>query len=135
MSVFDRTPRAARLAAALTALLALGAWLPACAAAEPQQAAGAAAEEQSDPNRVLATIDGQPVTEAQVRQEAADNFKMLENQLAQCQAQYEKGKHEVLESSLEQVIQNRMIDAAAKAKGVSKEDYLKTEGAVVEVTD
>jgi protein-disulfide isomerase len=134
MSVFDRTPRAARLAAALTALLALGAWLPACAAAEPQQA-GAAAEEQSDPNRVLATIDGQPVTEAQVRQEAADNFKMLENQLAQCQAQYEKGKHEVLESSLEQVIQNRMIDAAAKAKGMSKEDYLKAEATPAEVTD
>ena len=132
MSVFDRTPRAARLAAAMTALLALGAWLPACAA-EPQQAD--AAKEASDPNRVLATIDGQPVTEAQVRQEAPDNFKMLENQLAQCQAQYEKGKHDVLESSLEQVIQNRMIDAAAKAKGVSKEDYLKTEGAVVEVTD
>ncbi|MGH9362118.1 MAG: thioredoxin domain-containing protein, partial [Thermoanaerobaculia bacterium] len=130
MSVCDRTPRASRLAAALTALLALGAWLPACAAAEPQAEAA-----KNDPNRVLATVDGQPITEAQVRQEAPDRFRMLEQQLAQCKAQYEKGQHEVLESSLEQVVQDRMIDAEAKAKGVSKEEYLKTEAGAAEATD
>ncbi len=107
-------------------VLALGAWLPACAAEQAEKAEG---------QQVLAVVDGQEITEAHVRQEAPEGFKQLEAQLAQCQANYEKGQHEVLETSLRQVIESRVIEAEAKAKGLSKDDYLAAEAKPAEVTD
>ncbi len=125
MSSFEGISRARRLAGVVSvSVLALGAWLPACAA-----------EQKSDDKQVLAEVDGQAITEAQVRQEAPQGFQQLEAQLAQCKAAYEKGQHEALENGLKQVVENRLIEAEAKAKGMTAEAYLAAEGKVTEVTD
>lgn len=121
MSSFDASSRARRLAGVVSvAVLALGAWLPACAAEDTQ---------------VLAEVDGQAITEAHVRAEAPEGFQQLEAQLAQCQAAYQKGQHEALENGLRQVVEKRLIETAAKAKGVTTEEYLAAEAKAPEVAD
>jgi len=125
MSSFEGSPHARRLAGVVAvSVLALVAWLPACAA-----------EQTADGQQVLAVVDGQEITEAQVRQEAPQGFAQLDAQLAQCQAAHEKGQHEALENALRQTVQGRLIEAEAKAKGVSKEEYLAAEAKAAEVTD
>ncbi|HEX3552338.1 MAG TPA: thioredoxin domain-containing protein [Thermoanaerobaculia bacterium] len=98
---------------ALVLFLALGAWLPACSA----QDKGAKGTGSGGGNTVLAVVNGQPITEADVRTSAADQFKGL-------QREYEKNSHDLLESSLQTVIQERLVEAEAKAKGVTKDQIL-----------
>jgi len=93
---------------ALVLLLALGVYLPACA----QQKAAA-----SGSNQVLAVVDGKPVTETDVRQANAEQFKALDRE-------YQNNLHQLLENSLEQAVQNRLIDAEAAARKVSKDQLL-----------
>jgi protein-disulfide isomerase len=93
---------------ALVLSLALGVYLPACA----QQKAAAAGS-----NQVLAVVDGKPVTEADVRQANADQFKALDRE-------YQQNLHQLIENSLEQAVQNRLIDAEAAARKVSKDQLL-----------
>jgi len=94
---------------ALVLFLALGAWLPACSAQDKDAKGGG--------NTVLAVVNGQPITEADVRTSAADQFKGLQHE-------YEKNSHDLLESSLQTVIQDRLVEAEAKAKGVTKDQLL-----------
>ncbi len=99
---------------ALFVLLALGVWLPAACSAQDKGAKGTSS---SGGNTVLAVVNGQPITEADVRTSAAEQFKGL-------QREYEKNSHDLLESSLQTVIQDRLVEAEAKAKGVSKDQIL-----------
>ncbi|HSS75686.1 MAG TPA: thioredoxin domain-containing protein [Thermoanaerobaculia bacterium] len=90
--------------------LALGAWLPAACAAQGAKGSGGGKD-------VLAVVNGQPITEADVRTTAAEQFKSL-------QREYEKNSHDLLESSLQTVIQERLVEAEAKARGVTKDQIL-----------
>lgn len=90
---------------AVVLFLALGAWLPAACSA------------QGSGGKVLAVVNGQPITEADVRASAADQFKGL-------QREYEKSSHDLLESSLQTVIQDRLVEAEAKARGITKDQVL-----------
>src|SRR5947209_9111347 len=94
---------------ALVLFLALGAWLPACSAQDKDAKGGG--------NTVLAVVNGQPITEADVRTSAADQFKGL-------QREYEKSSRDLLESSLQTVIQERLVEAEAKSRGISKDQLL-----------
>jgi protein-disulfide isomerase len=98
-------------AAVLT--LALGFWLPACA----QDKAAADKKPASGGNQVLAVVNGKPVTEADVRAKSAEQFAQLDRE-------YESNKHQLLEGQLDQLIQDRLLEAEAAAKGVSKEQIL-----------
>jgi protein-disulfide isomerase len=91
--------------------LALGAWLPACSAQDK------GAKGTGGGKDVLAVVNGQPITEADVRTSAAEQFKGL-------QREYEKNSHDLLESSLQTVIQDRLVEAEAKARGVTKDQIL-----------
>lgn len=93
----------------LALALALGAWLPACAQAEDAKASGSA--------QVIAVVNGQPITEAQVRENGAAQFKQLERD-------FEQQKYQLLQGQLEQMIQERLLEAEAKAKGVTKEQLI-----------
>ena len=90
----------------LALALALGIWLPACA---DQAKAGS--------DQVLAVVNGKPITDADVREKAAAQFSQIERD-------YEQNKHQLLEGQLEQAIQDRLLDAEAAARGVSKEQLL-----------
>jgi protein-disulfide isomerase len=100
---------------ALFLFLALGVWLPACSAQDKSAAAKGTSD--SDGKAVLAVVDGKPITEADVRTSAADQFLGL-------QREYEKNSHDLLENALQTVINDRLVEAEAKAKGTTKEQVL-----------
>jgi protein-disulfide isomerase len=95
-------------------ILALGFCLPACSAT-----ADKAADKKADAasNQVLALVNGKPITDADVRKSAADQFAQLEHE-------YETNKHQLLENQLDQAINDRLVELEAAAKGVSKEQLL-----------
>jgi len=97
---------------AVILFLALGAWLPTACAAQDKGAKGTGGGKD-----VLAFVNGQPITEADVRSSAAEQFKGL-------QREYEKNSHDLLESSLQTVIQDRLVESEAKARGISKDQVL-----------
>ena len=97
---------------ALFLVLALGVWMPACSAQGQDKGTS-----DSGGKTVLAVVDGQPITEADVRASAADQFKGLERE-------YEKNVHDLIESSLQTAINDRLVEAEAKAKGQTKDQVL-----------
>jgi protein-disulfide isomerase len=100
-------PRAVK--AVLVLILALGVCLPACSAQDK--------DKPKSPQGALAQVNGQDITEADVKTFAADQFAQLEKQ-------YEQQKREVLEGALEQTIQDRLLQEEAKAAGKTKEQIL-----------
>ncbi|HEX4496608.1 MAG TPA: thioredoxin domain-containing protein [Thermoanaerobaculia bacterium] len=96
---------------ALVLVAALGIYLPACSAQ------GQDKKMTDSSNKVLAVVDGKPITEADVRQANADQFKTLDRE-------YQTNLHQLMESSLETAIQDRLVDAEAAARKVSKDQIL-----------
>jgi protein-disulfide isomerase len=85
--------------------------LPACA----QQKAGAAGSGSS--NQVLAVVNGKPITEAEIRQANADQFKAMDRE-------YQQNVHQLIENSLNQLVQDRLLDAEAASRHITKEQLL-----------
>ena len=78
---------------------------------------------------VLATVDGEPVTLADLDSRAAD-------QLAQLDYQYRSQRHQLIQSALENTVRDRLLDAAAEARGISKAELLNSEvNSQINVTD
>ncbi len=71
----------------------------------------------ADPSQVLAIVNGKPVTEADVRAANAEQFKAMERE-------YQSNLHQLLENSLDQAINEKLIDAEATARGVAKDAIL-----------
>jgi protein-disulfide isomerase len=94
--------------------LTLGAALPACAQDKGKKMMDAKATGSSN---VLAVVNGKNITEADLESAAADQFQALERE-------YQQKKHELIESQLNQVIQDRLLEAEAAARGVTKEALL-----------
>jgi protein-disulfide isomerase len=90
--------------------LALGAALPACAQKKAESTT-------TGSNGVLAVVNGKNITEADLQKAAADQFQALERE-------YQQKKHELIESQLDVVIQDRLLEAEAAARGVTKEALL-----------
>jgi protein-disulfide isomerase len=128
MSSSDRVQRGTRsfVSALAVTALALGVWLPACAAQAPQDKMAKPAG--GDPQKVLATVNGQQITEADLYKEAAAEMQNLDREYAQ-------NKHTLIENKLKQVVQDRMVEAEAKAKGVAKEQLLADAVKAAAVTD
>jgi protein-disulfide isomerase len=112
----------AALPGVLMLVLALGVSLPACSqdkAGKDQAMAkpAAATTAKADCNRVVATVDGQPITEADVQAANANEY------------------HQFLENNMKQLVQDRLMEAEAKAKGVSKEQLMTDSAKTAAVTD
>ena len=127
--------RGAILALACAAIVFGGFLLPACAA-QPQ---GTPASGKAAPggDKVVAKVMGQQVTESEVEKEAGEQLEQVDMQLLSCQANAEQQRHQVLESTLQKMVQDKVIAAEAKSRGVSADDLVKTEvdSKVAEVTD
>jgi hypothetical protein len=95
----------------IPAALLLSLALPACA----QQKADAAGSNGA--GQVLAVVNGKPVTEAEVRQSAADQFKALDRE-------YQQNVHQLIENSLDAVVQDRLLDAEAASRKITKDQLL-----------
>jgi protein-disulfide isomerase len=111
----------------LVLILALGFGLPACSQMGKEKPADKKAATAAGASQVLATVDGKPITEADVKAQAADQFSQLEHE-------FETNKHQLLENQLDQAIQDRLLDAEAAARKVSREQLL-TEIKAPDVTD
>src|SRR5262245_30857873 len=110
----------------LVLFFALGVWLPACSA-QDKAAKKMDAKASAGSDQVLAVVNGKPITEAEVRTNAADQFKALDRD-------YQQKTHELLENGLDQVVQDRLLDAEAAARKTTK-DALQAEIKPAPVTD
>jgi protein-disulfide isomerase len=95
---------------ALVLVAALGICLPACSAQDQ-------GKKMDNPNQVLAVVNGKPITEADVRLANADQFKALDRE-------YQTNLHTLLENSLQTTIQDRLVDAEAASRKMTKEQIL-----------
>jgi protein-disulfide isomerase len=98
---------------ALLLVAALGVCLPACSA----QDKGKKMDSGASSNQVLAVVNGQPITEADVRQANADQFKALDRE-------YQQNLHQLIENSLDTAVQDRMLAAEAASRKVTKDQLL-----------
>ncbi|MDP9120506.1 MAG: thioredoxin domain-containing protein [Acidobacteriota bacterium] len=106
MEASDRKQTALRplVPGVLILVLALGAWLPACSA-------------QDSSGKVLAKVNGQTITEADVKAHAAES-------LAQLDHDYQQHRHDLIESELQQLVRDRMVEAEAAARKLGKDQIL-----------
>ena len=68
-------------------------------------------------DRVIATINGKAITDAEVFAQSEAEFQALERE-------QEKALHELLEAKLQQLIETRLLEAEAKATGSTSEQIL-----------
>ncbi len=127
-----------RLSGARGAILALataatvsGGWMVAACAAQPEGA------DQQTAGGAVAEVMGEKITQAELEAKAADQLKMVDAQLEQCQKQAEQNRYQVLEASVQQLVEDKMLAAEAAARGVSREELVAAEidAKVAAVTD
>jgi len=85
-------------------------------------AAGPAAR-AADSSQVLAIVNGQAITEADVRAASSDQLKEAESeyqkQLADLEREHKKQLYDVIKDGLDQLIENKLVAAEAAARGVT----------------
>jgi len=127
MDAVDRKRAASRklIPGVLALVLALGSFLPACSAQDKTGSRSGMGKD--DPAQVLARVNGQPVTAAEVKSEAADQYDQLDRE-------YQQRRHEITEAQLKKVVQDRLLTAEAASRKVTKDQIL-SEIKPAEVTD
>jgi protein-disulfide isomerase len=95
---------------ALMLIATLGVFLPACSAQGKKM-------DNTSSNQVLAVVDGKSITEADVRQANADQFKALDRE-------YQQNLHQLIENSLNQAVQDRMLESEAATRKLTKDQLL-----------
>ncbi len=115
-------PRVRMVTLGLTAtVLAAGVWiLPACSAQGGAQATGGASE-------VLATVGADKVTRGEIETAAKEGLDQAEMQKLQCESNYQRSVHQVMESTLQRVVRDRLVDDEAKARQISRDELLQQE--------
>lgn len=111
---------------AILALVGLGGILPACSAQGGSADAAKAAEAPKSTGPV-AEIDGKPVALAELEKAAEPQFKQLEQQKQAMLKQLEDSRHKILEGALNDLIDDKLIEAEAAKRGLSKDDLVKAE--------
>ncbi|MEA2693125.1 MAG: hypothetical protein QOJ16_2512 [Acidobacteriota bacterium] len=122
-----RTRTQGLLFGVLALVLALCVWLPACSA-QTKPAKDKADKMASDPNKVLAKVNGKSITQSDVEKAAAPEFAQLERECS-------NNRHTLVENKLKQLVQDSMVEAEAKAKGVSKDQLIADATKAAAVTD
>ncbi|UCF20671.1 MAG: thioredoxin domain-containing protein [Gemmatimonadota bacterium] len=108
--------------AAILACGLAGVGLGACAGGEGVEDAG-------DADEVLATIDGSPVTMADIDEQIGERLEQLEYQ-------YRSQRHDLIESTLQSVVRDRLLEGEAAARGITKDELVANEiDARVQVTE
>jgi protein-disulfide isomerase len=99
----------------LILVFALGVYLPACSAQDAKKMDKM--DKSAGSGQVLAVVNGKPITEAQVRAGNAEQFKAIERE-------YQNQVHQLLENSLEQAVQDSLLEAEAASRKVTKDALL-----------
>lgn len=129
---------AGSLLAAPLVVLALLVAMPACAQQNEAVAADApSAQAPTDGDAVVARVQGEQITMSELEASAGEALEGVEAQLLQCQRQAEQSRFQVLQSTLQEQVQQRLVAAEAEAAGQTPEAYLaaQLESQVAPVTD
>jgi protein-disulfide isomerase len=84
-------------------------------------------EPPSSQNKRLASVDGIVITEAQVRLEGSSDLESLELKSLQMKAADALREHEILEESLQTLVEEKLLAAEASNRGITKEALLAQE--------
>jgi protein-disulfide isomerase len=77
--------------------------------------------------KALASIDGVPITETQVRDNAAGDLELLELQKLKAKAVAQRTERQLLEKYLAHLIAEKLLDQEAEKQGVDKNQLLNAE--------
>ena len=91
------------------------------------QPASRSNKEKSSESKRLATIDGVPITETQARTEGAASLDSLELQILREKAAAVRRERAILEGTVEHIIEDRLLQAEAKKRGITKDELLAKE--------
>jgi protein-disulfide isomerase len=130
--------RGAVLALLTAAIVFGGLLLPACSAQQETAAQPTTEDaETMSPDEVLARVGGEEITFGQIQEKAAPQLEQVDMQLLACQAGAEEQRNQVIEASLRQAVQDRVLEAEAKERGVTAEELVAAEvdSKVGEITD
>jgi len=75
----------------------------------------------------LGVVNGEVLTDEQVNSAAARDLAELELKRLQAEAKYKQDKHDILEKTLDGLIQDRLLQAEATKRNVSVEALMETE--------
>ena len=82
---------------------------------------------QAQSMKPLAVINGETLTEADVREVAATELESLLTQRLQAEANSRREEHGVIETALNKMIADRLLDAETEKRGISMDEMLSTE--------
>ncbi len=75
----------------------------------------------------VATVNGKPITEEELNKAAAAKLEELELQRLQFQANYERNRQQVLQSTLDRLIEEKLVAAEAAKRGITEKELLAKE--------
>jgi protein-disulfide isomerase len=78
-------------------------------------------------SRIVATVNGKAITEEELSKSAAPELESLEMQKLQYEATYARDRHQVLQNSLDRLIEGRLLAAEAARLGITQKELLATE--------
>ncbi len=84
-------------------------------------------ERKNPGGKPLASVNGVPITETQARMDGAADLDSLELQMLRSKATLARNEHEILEQAVEHLIEQRLIEAEAAKRGISKDELLAKE--------
>ncbi len=118
MDASHRTKTASRqvVKGVLALALGVGCCLPACSA-QAKNDAGTGKSAQDSSSQVLARVNGKVITAADLNAAASDQYDQLDHE-------YQQRKHDITEQELKKMVQARLLDAEAAARGVSSDKLL-----------
>jgi protein-disulfide isomerase len=77
--------------------------------------------------RELGSVDGTAITETQVRDNGAGDLDTLEMDQLKAKAAFARTEHEILEKSLTQIIEDKLLQSEATKRGITKDELLQAE--------
>jgi protein-disulfide isomerase len=80
-----------------------------------------------NPERPAAVVNGLPITEQELREAAATELDRLESIRVQFEAELQRNRQTVLEVTLKQVIENRLLQTEASKRGLTVQSLLQAE--------
>ncbi len=109
--------------------------LPACANSGVSKSTNTVKAENEAKDQIVASFDGIKITMSQLQKEAQDALEQLKLQKMQLEAQYQKNEFRILEFTLLDMINKKIIELEAKKKGVKPEDIEKEIAENIKVSD
>jgi protein-disulfide isomerase len=72
----------------------------------------------------LASVDGVAITETQVLKESSDDLDSLDLQMLRSKATFERNKHDILERSLNRLVEEKLLKAEAAKRGITETELV-----------